>query len=197
MWVIVGLGNPGAEYAQSRHNVGFMVVETIARRWNIAWRHAGAALRVGNGEVAGHPVLLVEPQTYMNRSGEALTQYPRAADDELVVVYDDLDLPSGRIRVRQRGGSAGHRGVASMLEYLGDEFARVRVGIGRPPEGDDPSDYVLAPLSGAELTALRAAVERASDAVECVVSQGPRAAMDRFNLRVQPDTDAGLKETSR
>jgi PTH1 family peptidyl-tRNA hydrolase len=197
MWVIVGLGNPGAEYAQTRHNVGFMVVETIARRWDIAWRRAGTALRVGQGHVAGQPVLLAEPHTYMNRSGEALAQYPRGGDDALVVVYDDLDLPDGRIRVRQRGGSAGHRGVASILEHFGDEFARVRVGVGRPPEGDDASDYVLAPLSSAELRAVRAAVERAGDAVECIVSHGPQVAMDRFNMRLQTDTDSGLKEISR
>jgi PTH1 family peptidyl-tRNA hydrolase len=197
MWVIVGLGNPGAEYAQTRHNVGFMVVETVARRWGIVLRSASPALRVGHGQVAGQPVLLAEPQTYMNRSGEALAQYPRGADHALVVVHDDLDLPCGRIRVRQRGGSAGHRGVASILEHFGDEFARVRVGIGRPPEEDDASGYVLATLSAAELSALRADVERAGDAVECVIGQGPQAAMDRFNMRSQPDRDSGLKETSR
>lgn len=197
MWIIVGLGNPGAEYAQTRHNIGFMVVETVARRWGIALRNASPALRLGQGVGAGHPVLLAEPQTYMNRSGEALAQYPRGADDALMVVYDDIDLPSGRIRVRERGGSAGHRGVASIVEHFGGEFVRVRVGIGRPPEGDDAAAYVLAPMSAPELEILRADVERAGDAVGCIVCHGPQVAMDRFNMRSQPDTEAGLKEISR
>lgn len=189
MWVIVGLGNPGAEYAQTRHNVGFMVVETIARRWSIALEWCGTELRLGRGAIAGQPVLLAEPQTYMNCSGEALAHCPRGADDQLVVIFDDLDLPSGTVRVRNRGGSAGHRGVASILAHVGEEFARVRVGIGRPPEGHDVADYVLTPLTAGELAALRGDVERASDAVECVVNEGTQTAMNRFNIRVRPDTE--------
>lgn len=189
MWVIVGLGNPGAEYAQTRHNIGFMVVETVARRWAIAMHDGGPALRVGRGCVAGQPVLLAEPQTFMNRSGEALAQYRLNVDDELVAVYDDIDLPAGQLRVRPRGGAGGHRGVASIIEHFGPEFARVRVGIGRPPEGCDAADYVLAPLSPAALGAVRAAVERASDALECVISRGTAAAMSRVNGRAMPDTD--------
>jgi PTH1 family peptidyl-tRNA hydrolase len=189
MWVIVGLGNPGAEYAQTRHNVGFMVVETIARRWSIALERCDAALRIGRGAIAGHPVLLAAPQMSMNCSGEGLSQCPRDADDEVVVFYDDIDLPSGNVRVRRSGRSAGHRGVASILAHVGEEFARVRVGIGRPPEGHDPADYVLTPLPAAQLVALRNDVERASDAVECVVKEGTQAAMNRFNIRVRPDTE--------
>src|SRR5512134_968233 len=169
MWVIVGLGNPGADYAHTRHNAGFMVVETIARRWSIALRDDGAALRLGFGRVAGQSVLLAEPRMFMNLSGEALAHCQRQADDPLLVVYDDLDLPPGQIRVRRRGGSGGHRGVASIVAHHGDEFVRVRVGVGRPPAGRDAAGHVLAPLSAAELAAMRADIERASDAVECVV----------------------------
>ena len=136
MWVIVGLGNPGAEYAQTRHNVGFMVVETIARRWAIALERCDAALRIGRGAIAGHPVLLAEPQMYMNCSGEALSQCPRDADDEVVVVYDDLDLPQ-----RQRSRAPQRRQRRTSWRRLDPrpasarDFARVRVGIGRPPVG--------------------------------------------------------------
>ncbi len=189
MWVIVGLGNPGAEHAHTRHNVGFMVVETVAQRWSIALHDASPALRVGRGRVAGQPVLLAEPQTFMNRSGEALAQYPREADDGLIVVYDDIDLVAGQLRIRPRGGSGGHRGVASIIEHFGPEFARVRVGIGRPPLGGGAADHVLAPLLPAERIALRADVERASDAVECLMREGTDAAMNRFNTRALPDTE--------
>jgi peptidyl-tRNA hydrolase, PTH1 family len=189
MWVIVGLGNPGVEYAQTRHNAGFLVVDTLARRWGIPRRGAGAALRVGRGCIGGHPVMVVEPQTFMNCSGTALAQLPREADDALVVVHDDLDLPAGQLRVRRRGGSGGHHGVASIVEQVGPAFARVRVGIDRPPEGADAAAYVLAPLSAADLAALRAGVERAGDAVESLIIDGVEAAMSRFNVRAVPDKD--------
>jgi PTH1 family peptidyl-tRNA hydrolase len=183
MWIVVGLGNPGTEYAHTRHNVGFMVVECVAQRWNIGLAPAGA-LRMGGGSVAGQSVRLVEPQMFMNRSGSALAQLVVAADDTFMVVHDDLDLPPGQLRVRRRGGSAGHRGIASIVDRLGSEFVRVRVGIGRPADGDDVSDFVLRALTTAELTALRDDVERAGDAVECVITNGPETAMNRFNVRV-------------
>ena len=146
-------------------------------------------LRVGSGRVAGQPVLLAEPWMFMNLSGEALAHCRRQPDDPLLVVYDDLDLPAGQIRVRRRGGSGGHRGVVSILAHHGAEFARVRVGIGRPPAGGDAVEYVLSPLSAGELEALRAAVERAGDAVECVITDGPDVAMSRFNGPPLPATD--------
>ena len=189
MWIIVGLGNPGPEYAQTRHNVGFMVVDTIARRARIALRPDDADLVIGRGHLGDQPVTLAEPQTFMNNSGEAVARCPRQPEDAFLVVYDDLDLPPGQIRVRPRGGSAGHRGMDSIVRSIGPEFARVRVGIGRPLEPHDAADYVLAPLSAAALGALRDDVERASDAVECVVREGIHVAMNRFNMRPLPATD--------
>jgi peptidyl-tRNA hydrolase, PTH1 family len=183
MWIVVGLGNPGAEYAQSRHNIGFMVVERIARRWGIGLCPAGA-LRLGSGRVADRSVRLVEPRLFMNHSGQALAQLAVEADDALMVVHDELDLSPGQLRVRRGGGSAGHRGVASIVEHFGPEFIRVRLGIGRPAEGVDVSDFVLRPLSAAELAAIHDDIERASDAVECVVGSGAEVAMNRFNIRV-------------
>jgi peptidyl-tRNA hydrolase, PTH1 family len=189
MWVIVGLGNPGAEYAQTRHNAGFLVVDALARRWHIALCGTGAVLRSGRGCVGSEPVTLVEPQTFMNRSGAALAQLPREVDDAVVVVYDDLDLPAGQLRLRRGGGSGGHHGLASIVEQIGPACTRVRIGVGRPPAGRDPADYVLAPLCAAELNALRRSVERAADAVECLVSDGLQVAMNRFNGRPVPERD--------
>ena len=189
MWVIVGLGNPGAEYAQTRHNIGFMVVETVARRWSIGLREICRVLRLGSGHIDGYPVRLAEPYAFMNRSGEALAQLDLAADDALMVIYDDLDLAPGQLRVRPHGSSAGHRGVSSIVDRFGPGFARVRVGIGRPPDGRDVVEYVLAPLSPAELSEITASVERASDAVECVVVDGTAVAMNRFNGRPVATTE--------
>jgi PTH1 family peptidyl-tRNA hydrolase len=185
MWILVGLGNPGAEYATSRHNAGFMVVDTLAARWRVPLSvHAG--VRSGHGVVAGQPALLIEPQTFMNRSGDAVAAFLPAVDDRLVVIYDDLDLPSGRLRIRPRGGSGGHRGVASIVERVGQDFARVRVGIGRPPAGSDAVGHVLDPLPADELAGFRAAVARAADAVEYLIGSGIEAAMNRFNTGTTP-----------
>jgi peptidyl-tRNA hydrolase, PTH1 family len=186
MWAVVGLGNPGAEYARSRHNVGFMVVKMLAERWRVPLKD-GATLRYGHGSVSGRSTLLVQPQTFMNRSGEVILALGLSPDDIMVIVYDDLDLPVGQLRIRPRGGSGGHRGVASIVERCGGEFVRVRVGIGRPPADIDPAEHVLAPLSEPEWSTLRDSAARASDAVECILAEGPAAAMNRFNVRPNPE----------
>ena len=188
MWIILGLGNPGPDYACTRHNAGFMVIDILARRWRIALRPATAAVHIGRGAMNGHPILLVEPQTFMNRSGVALAELPHDVDDRLLVICDDLDLPAGQLRVRPRGGSGGHLGVASIAERVGPAFGRVRVGIGRPPENVDTAAYVLTPLSAAERPAMCAATERAADAVETVVADGLEVAMSRFNGRMSPQS---------
>ena len=189
MWVIVGLGNPGAEYAHTRHNLGFMVLETLARRWRIALRDVSSAVRLGSGAIADRAVQLAEPRAFMNRSGEALAQLPLMADDALMVIHDDLDLPAGQLRVRPRGSSAGHRGIESIVERFGSEFARIRIGIGRPADGQDVVDFVLAPLSPTELIDFGPSVERAADAVQCVVTDGIAVAMNRFNTRMGATTE--------
>jgi PTH1 family peptidyl-tRNA hydrolase len=166
-----------------------MVVERIARRWNVVWRNESPALRVGEGHIAAHSVRLVEPLMFMNRSGHVLSRCLTDPDDALLVVCDDLDLPEGQIRVRRRGGAGGHRGIASIVEHVGPEFARVRVGIGRPPTGGEAADHVLQPLTATELAALHPTVERASDAVEYIIVEGSEAAMNRFNVRTVPATE--------
>jgi PTH1 family peptidyl-tRNA hydrolase len=181
MWAVVGLGNPGAAYAETRHNVGFMVVEALAQRWGVEFGAGDARARRATVVRDGVVVQLVQPQTYMNRSADALDAVQAA--DMVIAVYDDLDLPVGQLRVRARGGTGGHRGMASLVERLGHEFARVRVGIGRPPDGVASPAHVLAPIAAAERPLLAAAVVRAGEAVERILSEGVAAAMNRFNAR--------------
>lgn len=180
MWVVVGLGNPGPKYAHTRHNAGFMVVDALATRWHIDLAvDADGRARRGRGRYADQSVELIQPLVFMNRSGDVLE--PVTADDHVIAVYDDLDLSAGRLRIRLRGGAGGHRGVASMIERLGDEFLRVRVGVGRPPEGVDAAAYVLAPLADADRSAMNETAARAGDAIESMITEGPAAAMSRFN----------------
>lgn len=181
----MGLGNPGATYAVSRHNAGFMAVDALAERWRIPLEAVGKCRR-GAGVIAGQAVTLLAPQTFMNRSGDVLAgELP--ADDQLAVIHDDLDLPAGHLRVRPRGGSGGHRGIESIAARIGPEFIRVRIGIGRPPLGVETADYVLEALPPAEHATLQATVQRACDAVECLLEHGLVATMNRFNGAVSSD----------
>jgi PTH1 family peptidyl-tRNA hydrolase len=191
VWLIVGLGNPGPEYAETRHNAGFLVLDRLARQMGIPVRRKLRGALVGEGQLAGERVVLAKPQTYMNLSGPAvagLLRWYKLTPAEVVVVYDDKDLPPGRIRVRPDGGPAGHRGMTSVLEALGtQEVARVRVGIGREPEGQERDDrgigYVLSPFAKEERPLVDQALERAADAVATVISEGVERAMLRFNAQ--------------
>lgn len=187
MKVVFGLGNPGRRYQRTRHNLGFMIVDRIAALRGAAVDRERHHSYVGECRIGGEPVLLVKPQTYVNRSGEALKSllryYPLSGED-LIVVHDDLDLPFGRVRIRGRGSAGGHRGILSLLEALGDErFFRVRVGIGRPREGEDPADYVLSPFSAEEAERLGGVVGAGADAVEVLILEGAERAMEKFNRR--------------
>lgn len=180
MWTIVGLGNPGPRYENTRHNVGFMVVERLARRWHTPLRVAtDGRARCAEAVFADRSARLVQPLVFMNRSGIVLDDSVTAAD--VIAIYDDLDLTEGRLRVRPRGGTGGHRGVASLIERLGEEFMRLRIGVGRPPEGMNPAEYVLEPLTVDAATTLGRTCDRACEAVESIITDGPGAAMNRFN----------------
>ncbi len=194
MWVVVGLGNPGARYAHTRHNLGFMVVDHLATRWSVPLRLQALA-RLGRGLVAGQVVQLVQPQTFVNRSGDAIDALALQPEDAVIAVYDDLDLSEGQLRVRPHGGPGGHRGVASLIERLGEEFVRVRVGIGRPPAGEEAAEYVLAALASEACERLHRSVERASDAVECVIAESVVSAMNRFNAGPAADSSPAQEET--
>lgn len=184
MKIIVGLGNPGTEYHETRHNAGFMVVDELARRWELNnWRSKHQALLA---EYRGaESVLLVKPQTYMNLSGNAVGEVVRwykVKPEDVIVVYDDMDLPVGKIRLRIKGSSGGHRGIESLLTHWGqDDFIRVRIGIGRPPAGWEVVNYVLGRFSTEEAVMVNDAVKKAADAVESMIADGVNRAMNRFN----------------
>jgi PTH1 family peptidyl-tRNA hydrolase len=192
--LVVGLGNPGERYVRTRHNVGRRVLERAAGRWSVRLRPSGPAHR-GAGQIgppeARADVTLAVPLAWMNDSGSAVKAL--LADlglppEQLLVVHDDLDLPVGRLRVRPRGGAGGHNGVLSIIEALGtDAFCRLKVGIGRPAPGLDPADYVLLPFTPNELAVIEPAEEQAVDALQCWVTEGVDAAMNRFNVRNQQE----------
>ena len=185
MKLIVGLGNPGRKYEQTRHNIGFLVVERLAADAVITLRRRVCDSLVGEIALNDERIILAKPQTYMNRSGAAvmaLLKEFRSSTDHLVVVYDELDLPFGRIRIRPTGGAAGHRGVLSIRESLaGAPFYRVRVGIGRPPAGVDPGDFVLESFSDEESAILDESVSRAAKASLSVLQEGADRAMELYN----------------
>ena len=188
--LVVGLGNPGTEYSTHRHNVGFRVVETLARAHGLTFsRQKRAKARVADGRIRERQVILVKPQTYINESGTSVSRARRAFEippGRILVVYDDLDLPLGRLRLRPEGGSGGHRGMRSIIQSLGTQgFPRLRVGIDRPPGRMDPADYVLQPFSEDEERSLAGVTETASAAIECWIADGITAAMDRFNRPLQ------------
>ena len=186
MRVLIGLGNPGPAYHNTRHNLGFWVIDILAERWRIPLVGSPLLSRIGQGCRNDQTVLLVQPQTYMNTSGEAAGQirdfYDLSASDFLVV-HDDLDLPVGRIRVKRGGGGAGgNRGVASIIDGLGGkDFLRVKIGIGRPQDGTPLTDFVLRRFTPQEGASMLCAARHAADAVEAVCAHGLERAMDGFN----------------
>jgi PTH1 family peptidyl-tRNA hydrolase len=184
MKMIVGLGNPGQEYSATKHNVGFMVVDELAKRWQVhAWRDKYDA-QVAEYR-SGEPVLLVKPQTYMNLSGTAvgaLARWYKLKAEEIIVIYDDLDLPVGKLRLRGKGGAGGHRGIESLLVHLGqDTFTRVRVGIGRPPQGWETANYVLSRFTPEEQPLINQAIAQSLEAVECILKEGLTKASNQFS----------------
>jgi PTH1 family peptidyl-tRNA hydrolase len=189
---IVGLGNPGREYAHSRHNVGFWCLNRLARRHGIAFSSRGRLATVGEGRLTGRPVILAKPRTFVNLSGRAvshLLQRYHLSPQQLLVVYDDLDLPLGRVRVRAGGSHGGHRGMRSIIEAIGSQdFPRIRIGIGRPRVAGEPTwepeavvDYVLSPMTAEERRILDEAAATAGEAILCLLSEGVETAMNRFN----------------
>ena len=185
MKLIVGLGNPGSRYEATRHNLGFLIVDRVAARQGVRLQTELHDALVGTGTIDDEEIVLAKPQAYMNRSGppvaSLLLQFGMIAGD-LIVINDDLDLPFGRIRIRPGGSAGGHRGLASVTESLpGASFCRVRVGIGRPPEGMDATQFVLEPFSSEEFGQLSEIVERGADSVLCLVRRGVVMAMADYN----------------
>lgn len=186
MKIIVGLGNPGEKYMQTRHNIGFQCVSYLAKRHTLDFSKQRSSARIAEGHVHGERVALVKPQTYMNRSGLAVAAlcnwYKIDCSSELLIVYDDMDISFGKIRIRQRGSPGTHNGMRSLVEQLGSqEFARIRVGIGSPAEGWDASAHVLGRFRTEEEQDLPAVYEAVADAIEIIVKEGITTAMNRYN----------------
>jgi len=185
MKMIVGLGNPGSRYAQNRHNVGFQIVDELAQKHNLHFDKRQFKAQIALGHIADQRVLLVKPQTFMNLSGDAvqpLARYYKIELADLMVVFDDIDLPVGVIRLRPFGGAGGHKGMKSIIQRLGsNKFPRLRVGVGRPPGRMDPAAYVLQNFSGDEEIIMAQVRDRAVQALETWLDAGIDAAMNAFN----------------
>lgn len=183
--LIVGLGNPGPTYVATRHNIGFRCVEELARRHGLSFGRGRQQAEVATGMIAGHALVLAKPQTYMNDSGLAvapLVRFYEVEVSDLIVVYDDLDVPFGSLRLRAGGSAGGQRGMRSVLTYLGrDDVPRLRVGIGRPPGRMPAERYVLAPFTTEEREQAVAIVDAAADALAVWLTDGLTAAMNRYN----------------
>ena len=183
-YLICGLGNPGREYAGNRHNAGFHCLELLARKWDLPFTRIRFKASIATGQIAGVRAILAKPLTFMNNSGEAvspLVGYYRVPTDQLLVIYDDLDLPLGKIRLRPGGSAGGHKGMLSIIRQLGTEdFPRLRLGIGRPERGE-PYKYVLSDFAEDQGGVMQEAYEQAVQAIVCWLQEGIEAAMNTFN----------------
>lgn len=194
-FLIVGLGNPGPDYRHNRHNVGFMAIDALARALDIPIQRVELRALVGKGLLDGQRVILAKPQTFMNKSGQAvasLARFYKIPVDQILVVHDDLDLPFGNLRLRPEGGTGGHKGMDSIMNRLGTrEFPRLRVGIGRPPGRMDPADFVLHDFDPPQQELLPQVLDRAVQAMRAFVLEGVEPAMTMFNERPTKDADPG------
>ena len=192
-FLIVGLGNPGRNHAFNRHNVGFMAVDKLALAQGVDLRRVQSKAIVGNGRLAERAVILAKPQTFMNLSGEAvgaLASFYRIPPRAVLVVYDELDIPFGVIRLREKGGAGGHNGMRSVIQHLGNDFPRLRLGIGRPPGRMDPAAYVLQDFGRDELPLVSEMLATAGQAIASFVRDGIDLTMSRFNGPVEGATQA-------
>lgn len=186
MYLIAGLGNPGRKYEATRHNMGFDTVDELIDRHKIPGSGVKFDAMYGKGRIGAEPVIIMKPLLYMNASGgpvRAICDYYKAdPEEELIVIYDDINLSPGQIRIRKKGSAGGHNGMKDIISHLGTQnFIRVRIGVGEKPEGWDLVNYVLGKFSAEERKIIDQAVGRAADAVEVIVKEGADAAMNRFN----------------
>ncbi len=190
VFLIAGLGNPGREYKSTRHNIGFMVVDALAEKCAIAIKRVQQKAMVGTGKYQSNTLILVKPQTYMNLSGQSvgpLLRYYKVPLSHLLVIHDDLDTPFKTLRVRPQGGAGGQKGLASIIQVLGTkEFARLRMGIGRPPGRMDPANFVLENFTADQKLDLDEMIHRAVDAALHFVTEGIDAAMNKYNPAPEP-----------
>ncbi|MEJ2221241.1 MAG: aminoacyl-tRNA hydrolase [Desulfobacterales bacterium] len=187
MRLIVGLGNPGSQYENTRHNAGFMLVDKLAGEFGISVTKNKFDVRYGRGAIEGCAVMLAEPMAYMNRSGwpvQKLAAYFKINSKDLIVVHDDIDLAFGRLKIKEKGGHGGHKGLQSIMNAFGeDEFVRLRIGIGRSEAGSSVSDHVLGPFFDDESKQLESVLICARDAVVTILTEGSKVGMNRFNKK--------------
>lgn len=189
MFVIAGLGNPGSRYEKTRHNVGFQVIDRLAEKYGIEINQKKHRALCGTGSVEGHRVLLIKPQTYMNLSGESVREvmdfYKVDPEEEFLVIYDDISLDPGQLRIRKKGSAGGHNGIRNIIQHLGTQvFLRIKVGVGGKPDGYDLADYVLGHFEKETEKKMQEAYDRAVQAVSGILTKGPDSAMNEFNLKV-------------
>ena len=191
MFIIAGLGNPTLRYEGTRHNVGFEVIDTLADKYNIAVETRKSRALIGKGIIAGQKVILVKPQTYMNLSGDSIgalaEHYKIDEENELLVIYDDVSLDVGQLRIRRKGSAGGHNGIKNIIAHLGtDVFPRIKVGVGEKPKGYDLADYVLGHFSGEDREIMRESYRKAADAVEMILEGDLSGAMNTYNKKAAP-----------
>ncbi|MCF2680807.1 aminoacyl-tRNA hydrolase [Faecalicatena contorta] len=191
MFIIAGLGNPTSQYEGTRHNVGFDVIDVLADKYNISVDGRKCRAYVGKGVIEGQKVLLVKPQTYMNLSGESIRglvdYYKIDVEQELLIIYDDISLAPGQIRIRKKGSAGGHNGIKNIIANLGtDVFMRIKVGVGEKPKKYDLADYVLSRFSKAERELAEEGYEKAADAAGRILKGEVEAAMNEYNRKVKP-----------
>jgi PTH1 family peptidyl-tRNA hydrolase len=188
MYIIAGLGNPGEKYDNTRHNAGFLTIDALASKYNIDVREKAHKALIGKGVIEGQKVILAKPQTYMNVSGEsirALVDYYKIVQEELIIIFDDISLEPGQLRIRKQGSAGGHNGIKDIIRQLGTEkFLRIKVGVGAKPKGWDLADHVLGRFSTEDRKLVDEAIEKAAKAVDIMISQGVDAAMNEYNRKV-------------
>lgn len=189
MKLIVGLGNPGNEYKDTKHNVGWMLVDALAEKLNAgAWQEKEKGL-IADARIGAEKIFLVKPQTYMNNSGECvgpLMRYYKLEPEDVIVCHDEMDIPAGMVRIRKKGSAGGHNGIKSVIQHVGTEnFARVRIGIGRPLPQWSVIDHVLSGFTDEDKPKIKEAIEYLLPAVECIVTDGADNAMNKFNPKKQ------------
>lgn len=185
-WLVVGLGNPGDQYEHTRHNVGFMVADELGERQNKAIQRLKYKALTATMELGGQKALVMKPVTYMNLSGEAVreaAQFYKIPPERILVISDDVSLPVGRLRIRKNGSAGGHNGLRNIIAQLGsDQFPRLKIGVGEKPHPDyDLADWVLGKFQGEDKKAIDGAIQKAADAVECILAKGIPEAMNRYN----------------
>lgn len=190
MYIIVGLGNPGKEYENTRHNIGFATVDQLAEAGGIQILEKKHKALIGKGMIDGQKVILAKPQTYMNLSGESIRElvdyYKVDETAELIVISDDISLPPGQLRIRKKGSAGGHNGLKNIILHLGhDSFIRLKMGVGEKPAGYDLKDFVLGHFTGDEKKLMQEAAKRGADAIRSIMQNGPDAAMNEYNKKTE------------